>query len=102
MLLYLQPRLLVIGLLGFFSGLPLALTAGTLSAWLADSGVDRTSIGLFAAIATPYAFKFLWSPLMDGVRLPILFHLGRRRSWLLLSQLCLVAALATMAVYDRA
>ncbi|MFN8929935.1 MAG: AmpG family muropeptide MFS transporter [Alphaproteobacteria bacterium] len=102
MLLYLQPRLLVIGLLGFFSGLPLALTAGTLSAWLADSGVDRTSIGLFAAIATPYAFKFLWSPLMDGVRLPILFHLGRRRSWLLLTQLSLVAAIATMALYDPA
>ncbi len=100
MLLYLQPRLLVIGLLGFFSGLPLALTAGTLSAWLADSGVDRASIGLFAAIATPYAFKFLWSPLMDGMRLPLLHRLGRRRSWLLLTQLFLVALIAAMAFYD--
>jgi PAT family beta-lactamase induction signal transducer AmpG len=102
MLLYLQPRLIVIGLLGFFSGLPLALTAGTLTAWLADSGVDRTAIGLFAAIATPYAFKFLWAPLMDGLRLPLLSRLGRRRSWLLFTQAALVAAIAAMSGHDPA
>lgn len=87
----------LIGLLGFFSGLPLALTASTLTAWLADAGVDRASIGLFAAIATPYAFKFLWSPLIDGVRLPVLNGLGRRRSWLLLTQVLLAGAIALMA-----
>jgi MFS transporter, PAT family, beta-lactamase induction signal transducer AmpG len=102
MLLYLKPRLIVIGLLGFFSGLPLALTAGTLTAWLADSGVDRTAIGLFAAIATPYAFKFLWAPLMDGLTLPLLGRLGRRRSWLLLMQLVLVIAIAMMSRLDPA
>jgi PAT family beta-lactamase induction signal transducer AmpG len=102
MLLYLKPRLLIIGLLGFFSGLPLALTAGTLTAWLADSGVDRTAIGLFAAIATPYAFKFLWAPLMDGLRLPLLSRLGRRRSWLLFTQAALVAAIAAMSGHDPA
>ena len=94
---YLQPRLLLIGLLGFYSGLPLALTASTLTAWLADAGVERAAIGLFAAIATPYAFKFLWAPLLDGVRLPVLHRLlGRRRGWLLLTQALLALALAAM------
>lgn len=94
---YLQPRLLLIGLLGFYSGLPLALTASTLTAWLADAGVERAAIGLFAAIATPYAFKFLWAPLLDGVRLPILHRLlGRRRAWLLVTQALLACALAAM------
>ena len=94
---YLQPRLLLIGLLGFYSGLPLALTASTLTAWLADAGVERAAIGLFAAIATPYAFKFLWAPLLDGVRLPVLHRLlGRRRAWLLVTQLLLACALAAM------
>lgn len=93
-----KSRFLLIGLLGFFSGLPLALTASTLTAWLADSKVDRASIGLFAAIATPYALKFLWAPLLDGLRLPILTQrLGRRRSWLLLTQALLAAAIAAMA-----
>ncbi len=78
MRLAIQPSLLLIGLLGFFSGLPLALTASTLTAWLADAEVARSSIGLFAAIATPYALKFLWAPLLDGLRIPALTtRLGR-------------------------
>lgn len=93
----------LIGILGFFSGLPLALTASTLTAWLADSKVDRASIGLFAAIATPYALKFLWSPLLDGLHLPFFTaQLGRRRGWLAITQLLLVVALATMARVDPA
>jgi PAT family beta-lactamase induction signal transducer AmpG len=93
-----KPKFLLIGLLGFFSGLPLALTASTLTAWLSDAKVDRASIGLFAAIATPYALKFLWAPLMDGLRLPLLTrHMGRRRSWLLVTQIALVAAICAMA-----
>jgi PAT family beta-lactamase induction signal transducer AmpG len=93
----------LIGILGFFSGLPLALTASTLTAWLSDAGVTRASIGLFAAIATPYAFKFLWSPLLDGLKLPILSaRLGRRRGWLLVTQGFLVAAIAAMALNDPA
>ncbi len=97
---YFQRHLLLIGLLGFFSGLPLALTASTLTAWLADTKVDRTTIGLFAAVATPYALKFLWAPLLDGVRLPILGKLGRRRSWLMLIQALLAGTVAAMAFSD--
>lgn len=97
------PRFLLIGLLGFFSGLPLALTAGTLTAWLADAKVDRAAIGLFAAIATPYAFKFLWSPLVDGLTLPGLTRrLGRRRGWLLLTQLLLAVAIVAMGMTNPA
>ncbi len=93
-----KPQFLLIGVLGFFSGLPLALTASTLTAWLADEKVARASIGLFAAIATPYALKFLWAPLLDGLRIPILtMRLGRRRSWLLIAQLLLALAIAGMA-----
>ncbi|MES2984270.1 MAG: MFS transporter [Pseudomonadota bacterium] len=98
-----EPRLLLIGLLGFFSGLPLALTASTLTAWLADAKVERAAIGLFAAIATPYALKFLWSPLLDGMRLPWLTaRLGRRRSWLLLTQALLVLAMVAMGFTNPA
>lgn len=93
-----DPSLMLIGLLGFFSGLPLALTASTLTAWLADAEVARSSIGLFAAIATPYALKFLWAPLLDGLRIPFLTaRLGRRRSWLLITQALLAMAIAAMA-----
>lgn len=99
---YLTRRMGLIGLLGFFSGLPLALTASTLTAWLSDAAVDRAAIGLFAAVATPYAFKFLWSPLMDGLRLPLLARLGRRRSWMLLTQALLAGAIAAMAFCDPA
>lgn len=98
-----DPSLILIGLLGFFSGLPLALTASTLTAWLADAQVARSSIGLFAAIATPYALKFLWAPLLDGLRIPFLTaRLGRRRSWLLITQLLLATAIAAMAFTNPA
>ncbi len=94
-----HPRLWLIAILGFFSGLPLALTASTLSAWLAEAGVTTTTIGLFAAIATPYAFKFLWAPLLDG--LPLFpSRLGRRRGWLAASQALLTLFLALMAITD--
>ncbi len=97
------PRLLLIGLFGLFSGLPLALTASTLTAWLADAQVDRAAIGLFAAIATPYAFKFLWAPLVDG--LPIFgltSRLGRRRSWLICIQALLALSIAAMGLTNPA
>lgn len=95
-------KLLIVGLLGLFSGLPLALTASTLTAWLSDAKVDRAAIGLFAAIATPYAFKFLWAPLIDGMRLPIVSRLGRRRGWLLVSQILLALAIAGMGLTNPA
>ncbi len=95
---YFQPVMLAILLLGMASGLPLALTGGTLTAWLSDAQLSLTSIGLFAAVGTPYAFKFLWSPLIDATPLPILTRVfGRRRAWLLVSQATLVLALLALA-----
>lgn len=99
---YFRKVLLVILLMNFYSGLPLVLTAATLTAWLADMQVDRALIGLFAAVGTPYAFKFLWAPLVDGMRLPLLHRLGRRRSWLLLTQALLAMALVVMGANNPA
>jgi PAT family beta-lactamase induction signal transducer AmpG len=92
--LYLTRKILVIALLGFASGLPLALTASTLTVWLAESGVSKAAIGLFAAIGVPYTLKFLWSPLMDHVPVPVLSRLlGRRRAWIVLTQMALMVSL---------
>jgi PAT family beta-lactamase induction signal transducer AmpG len=87
-------------LLGFASGLPLALTAGTLQAWLATENVDIVAIGWFALVGQPYTYKFLWSPLMD--RFTPLPALGRRRGWLLVTQLALVAAIGFMGTLKPA
>lgn len=100
---YSQSRLIAILLLGFVSGLPLALTASTLSAWLANAGVNKTSIGLFAAVATPYALKFVWSPLIDGASFPLLSRLlGQRRGWMLATQLGLVITILLLGLADPA
>jgi PAT family beta-lactamase induction signal transducer AmpG len=88
--LYADRRVLLILPLGFASGLPLLLTFSTLSAWLATAGVSRSTIGAFALVGTPYAFKFLWSPLID--RLPPPLRIGRRRGWGIAIQLALIAA----------
>jgi PAT family beta-lactamase induction signal transducer AmpG len=86
----------VIGGLGFASGLPNVLVTDTLNAWLADLKIDVTTIGLFALITLPYAFKFLWSPLLDRFAAPGFSWLGARRSWLVVLQaLALVALLGT-------
>src|SRR5271170_7368053 len=87
---YSDRRVLLILPLGFASGLPLLLTFSTLSAWFASAGVSRATIGAFALVGTPYAFKFMWSPLID--RLPPPIPLGRRRGWGIAIQLALVAA----------
>lgn len=92
--LYLEPRIVALLALGFSSGLPLALTFGTLSLWLAESGISKTTIGLFALVGTPYTFKFLWSPLMDHMPIPLLTRwLGRRRSWAIVTQLFLMVSI---------
>ena len=91
-------RVLAVLLLGFASGLPLLLTFSTLSAWLATESISRASIGLFALVGTPYAFKFLWSPLLD--RLPPPLPLGRRRGWGVTIQLLLIAAVLTLGDMD--
>ena len=80
--------------LGFASGLPLALTSGTLQAWMAVEDVDLTTIGIFSLVGLPYTIKFLWAPLMDRYVPPFL---GRRRGWLLLTQFGLILGIAAMA-----
>lgn len=90
-----SPRIAAVLLLGFSSGLPLALTGSTLQAWLTVSGADIMTIAWFSWIGIPYLLKFLWSPLMDRFVPPFL---GRRRGWMLLTQLALVAGIAGMAI----
>jgi PAT family beta-lactamase induction signal transducer AmpG len=100
---YFTRPLLTILCLGFSSGLPLALTASTLSAWLFEAHVDKSTIGLFAAVATPYTLKFLWSPFMDSLRFPVLTRLfGRRRGWMLATQIALAGSLLLLAAASPA
>lgn len=88
-------RIVVMLPLGFVSGLPLALTSGTLQAWLTVEGVDLKTIGIFTLVGLPYTLKFLWAPIMDHVIPP---WLGRRRGWMILTQLCVAIGLVLMAV----
>jgi PAT family beta-lactamase induction signal transducer AmpG len=90
-------RIAAVLLLGFASGLPLALTAGTLQAWLAVESIDIKTIGLFTLVGQPYTYKFLWAPLMDRYTPPFL---GRRRGWLILTQLALLGAIAFMGTVN--
>jgi PAT family beta-lactamase induction signal transducer AmpG len=100
---YLHRRPLTLLFLGFSSGLPLLLVFGTLSFWLREAGVDRSTIGFVSWVALAYAFKWVWAPVVDRVRLPLLSGLlGRRRSWLLLAQLAVAAGLAGMGLADPA
>ncbi|MDB5942523.1 MAG: putative rane protein [Ramlibacter sp.] len=98
---YTEPATLRMLFLGFSAGLPLLLVLGTLSFWLREAGVDRTTIGFLSWVGLAYAFKWAWAPLVD--RLPIPFAtrlLGRRRSWLLLAQAMVIAGLVGMALND--
>jgi PAT family beta-lactamase induction signal transducer AmpG len=100
---YLQPRVLIVLFLGFSCGLPLALSGSTLLVWMSESGVDIRTIGLFALVGTPYTIKFLWAPLIDALNAPLLSRLlGRRRGWLVFSQLLLIAAILILALTDPA
>ena len=95
---YLQPRVVAMLFLGFSAGLPLLLVFGTLSAWLRESGVDRSTIGHVSWVAILYAFKFVWAPMVDRVSIPIVSRLGQRRSWMLLAQIGVIAALLLMGL----
>ncbi|HET6222735.1 MAG TPA: MFS transporter [Dongiaceae bacterium] len=98
---YSSRRMVIVLLMGLASGLPLLLTLSTLSYWLSKVGVDKTTIGLFALVGIPYSFKFVWAPIIDHVRLPVLSAwLGRRRGWLLLLQACLAVAILIMGMTD--
>ena len=98
---YTHPRVVGMLFLGFSAGLPLLLVLGTLSFWLSEAGISRATIGHLSWVGLAYGVKFLWSPLVDRLNLPILTaKLGRRRAWLLLSQVCIAAALLGMANTD--
>jgi PAT family beta-lactamase induction signal transducer AmpG len=98
---YLRRRVLIVLLLGFSAGLPLALSGETLRVWLADSGVDLGTIGLVSLAGLPYTIKFLWAPMVDALDVPGLGRwLGRRRGWLLATQLLLLAAIVVLGTRD--
>ena len=98
---YRQPRVFSMLFLGFAAGLPFPLVFTTLSTWLRDVGVDRTTIGFFAWIGITYSIKVFWSPVVDRLRLPGLTqHFGQRRSWMLLGQIGIVIGIINMAVLD--
>lgn len=96
---YLEKKVLIMLALGFSSGLPLLLVFGTLSFWLREAEVSRTDIGFFSWVALAYGFKWIWSPLIDRFPIPILSSLlGRRRGWMIFSQLLIIGSLVGMAV----
>jgi PAT family beta-lactamase induction signal transducer AmpG len=100
---YLEPRVLVILFLGFSAGLPLALSGSTLLFWMAEAGVDIKAIGLFSLVGTPYTIKFFWAPIVDALNVPVLSSLlGRRRGWLVFSQLLLMVAIVFLGTLDPA
>ncbi len=98
---YLEPASLRMFTLGFSAGLPLLLVLGTLSFWLREAGIDRTTIGYLSWVGLAYGFKWVWAPLVDRMPIPpITTLLGRRRGWLLLSQALVMAGLVGMAFND--
>ena len=98
---YRQPRVLAMLFLGFSAGLPLLLVFGTLSGWLAREGIDKSTIGHISWVALLYGLKFIWSPLVDHLKLPLLYSVfGQRRSWMLLAQTGIISGLLLMADCD--
>jgi PAT family beta-lactamase induction signal transducer AmpG len=87
---------------GFSSGLPFALLIGTLNAWLGEVGINLATIGVLSWIGLAYSFKFLWSPMVDRLPLPVLDRLGRRKSWIVLCQCLLIAGFAGLAATNPA
>ena len=100
LLVYLQPGVLIVALLGFSSGLPLALSGDTLRMWMADRGVDLGTIGLLSLAGLPYTLKFIWAPVVDAWQVPFLWRLGRRRSWLAATQLLLIPTILFLGTRD--
>ena len=99
--LYSEPRIVAMLLLGFSAGLPLFLVFGTLSAWLRESGISRSTIGHISWVALLYGLKFTWAPFVDRVRIPfVTARLGQRRSWMLLAQAGVICGLLLMASFD--
>jgi len=100
---YLDRRAIIMLFLGFVAGIPILLIFSSLSLWLREAGIDRSVVTMFSWAALGYAFKFIWAPLIDAVPLPILTKmLGRRRSWILVSQLLIITAICIMAAVNPA
>lgn len=97
---YLNRRILTVFLLGFSSGLPLALVGGTLQAWFKTSGATIVALGYMTLVTQPYTYKFFWAPLLDKFALP--GFLDRRRSWILLMQLAIIALIVLMTISNPA
>src|SRR5512146_3383383 len=93
-----QPKVAVMLVLGFSSGLPFLLTANTFGYWLRDAGTSLVAIGFISWVGFAYAFKVYWSPLVDSIDLPLLGRLGRRRGWMLLCQILVAIGLVGMAI----
>lgn len=91
-----EPRVLAMLALGFAAGLPFLLTGNTLGAWLNDAGTELAAIGFLSWVGMAYSLKFLWAPMLDSIRLPVIGRLGRRRSWILLAQIGVIAGLVAM------
>jgi len=96
-----NPKVIALLFLGLSAGIPILLIFSTLSVWLREAGVSRATIGFFSWAALGYAFKFIWAPLIDKLPVPILANrMGRRRSWLLVSQAMIIGSLLLMATSD--
>ena len=96
---YFNRRIVVVLFLGFSSGLPLALSGGTLQAWLTVEGVDIKTIGLFSLVGLPYTLKFLWAPFLDRFSVSLF---GRRRGWIFVSQFILLILIFAMSLVSPA
>ena len=96
---YFQKKIFITLSMGFVSGIPLLLTITLLQAWLTDEGISKSTIGLFALVGLPYSLKFLWAPIFDGITLSTF---GRRRSWMLITQILLIITIIGLGMTDPA
>src|SRR5215475_1687392 len=93
-----QPKVAVMLALGFSSGLPFFLSGNTLGYWLRDEGTTLAAIGFLSWVGLAYSLKFLWAPIIDRVDAPLVGRLGRRRGWMIVSQVCVAAGLIGLSV----
>src|SRR3954464_11505408 len=93
-----QPKVAVMLMLGFSSGLPFFLSGNTLGYWLRDAGTTLAAIGFLSWVGLAYSLKFLWAPIIDRVDAPLFGRLGRRRGWMIVSQILVAAGLALLSV----
>ena len=98
---YFSKNIMITLFMGISSGLPLALVAGTLSLWLKDYNIAYSVIGAFSLVRLPYSFKWLWAPVVDNVKIPILNNLGKRRGWAIFSQLGLLFSIVLKAILKQ-